>query len=113
MRTPRRNIGIHGQTIPAGKLVLAMIGSANRDPNHFKDANRFDIRRDPNSHLAFGHGIHSCLGAALARMEARIALADFFARVLDFKLVSNEPWQPRRALHVHGPAGLPIRFTTA
>ena len=112
MRTPRRDIETHGQTIPAGKLVLPMIGSANRDPAHFKDANRFDIRRDPNPHLAFGHGIHSCLGAALARMEARIALADFLARVLDFKLASNEPWQPRRALHVHGPAKLPIRFTT-
>jgi len=112
MRTPRRDIEIHGETIPAGKLVLAMVASANRDSNHFKDANRFDIRRDPNPHIAFGHGIHSCLGAALARMEARIALADFLARVLDFKLASNEPWQPRRALHVHGPAELPIRFTT-
>ncbi|HTI72949.1 MAG TPA: cytochrome P450 [Candidatus Limnocylindria bacterium] len=112
MRTPRRDTEIHGQTIPAGKLVLPMIGSANRDPNHFKDANRFDIRREPNPHIAFGHGIHSCLGAALARMEARIALADFLARVRDFKSASTEPWQPRRALHVHGPEELPIRFTT-
>jgi cytochrome P450 len=111
MRTPRRDVEIHGRTIPVGKLVLAMIGSANRDPNHFKDADRFDIRRDPNPHIAFGHGIHSCLGAALARMEARIALEDFLARVVDFRLASNEPWQPRKGLHVHGPEELPIRFT--
>ncbi len=112
MRTPRRDLEIHGQTIPAGKLVLAMIGSANRDSNHFQDANRFDIRRDPNPHISFVHGIHSCLGAALARMEARIALAEFLARVLDFELASREPWPPRRALHVHGPEALRIRFTT-
>ena len=112
MRTPRRNIEMHGKTIAAGKLVLPMIGSANRDPKVFKDADRFDIRRDPNPHIAFGHGIHSCLGAALARMEARIALGDFLARVKHFESVSNEPWEPRKALHVHGPARLPIRLTS-
>jgi len=112
MRTPRRDIEIYGNTIGAGKLVLPMIGSANRDPKIFKDAARFDIARNPNPHIAFGHGIHSCLGAALARMEARIALLDFFARVKTFERVSNEPWQPRKALHVHGPARLPIRVTS-
>src|SRR6185503_20542857 len=96
--------------ISAGKLVLPMIGSANRDPKQFNDANRFDITRDPNLHIGFGHGIHSCLGAALARMEARIALSDFLARVKDFELSSSEPWEPRQALHVHGPTRLPIRF---
>jgi cytochrome P450 len=110
MRTPRRDITVHGQTIAAGKLVLPVIGSANRDPKLFKDANRFDITRDPNPHIAFGHGIHSCLGAALARMEARIALSHFLARVTNFELASKEPWVPRRALHVHGPTRLPIRF---
>jgi len=111
MRKPRHDFEIHGQTIPAGKLVLAMIGSANRDPNNFKEANRFDIRRDPNPHIAFGHGIHSCLGAALARMEARIALTEFLSRLREFQLASNQPWQPRRALHVHGPEELLVRFT--
>jgi len=111
MRTPRRDIELHGQTIPAGKLVLAVIGSANRDPNFFKDAERFDITRDPNPHIAFGHGIHACLGAALARMEARIALSDFLTRVASFELSGNEPWEPRKALHVHGPTRLAIRFT--
>lgn len=113
MRTPRRDVEMHGQVIPAGKLVLPMIGSANRDPKHFSEPNRFDIRRNPNPHIAFGHGIHSCLGAALARMEARIALGDFLQLAPEFELASDEPWQPRRALHVHGPTNLRLRSGTA
>src|SRR5262249_35786801 len=61
---------------PAGRRVLPMIGSANRDPRQFPDPGRFDIGRDPNPHIAFGHGLHACLGAPLARLEARVALAD-------------------------------------
>jgi cytochrome P450 len=110
-RATRRDVEMHGQVIPAGKLVLPMIGSANRDPKQFRDAGRFDMTREPNPHLAFGHGIHSCLGAPLARLEARIALADFLERVNGFALASDEPWEPRKALHVHGPSRLPIRFT--
>jgi cytochrome P450 len=110
MRTPTRDIEVHGQTIPAGQLVLPMIGSANRDAGHFREADRFDIARDPNPHIAFGHGIHSCLGAALARLEARIALADLLDRMTSFSLSSDEPWVPRKALNVLGPARLPIRF---
>jgi cytochrome P450 len=110
-RATRRDVEVHGQVIPAGKLVLPMIGSANRDPKQFRDAGRFDITRDPNPHIAFGHGIHSCLGAPLARMEARIALTDFLERVEEFALASDEPWEPRQARQVHGPSRLPIRFT--
>jgi len=102
---------MHGRVIPARKLVLAMIGSANRDARQFADAGRFDITRDPNPHIAFGHGIHACLGAPLARLEARIALADFLERVQGVELASDEPWEPRKALGVHGPSRLPIRFT--
>jgi cytochrome P450 len=110
-RATRRDVEMHGQVIPAGKLVLPLIGSANRDPNQFRDAGRFDITRDPNPHIAFGHGIHACLGAPLARLEARIALADFLKRVKGFELASDEPWEPRKALGVHGPSRLPVRFT--
>jgi len=110
MRTPRRDIELHGQTIPAGKLVLPMIGSANRDPRAFPNANQFDITRDPNPHIAFGHGIHSCVGSALARLETRIVLSDFLARVKSFTLANNAPWEPRKALHVLGPTRLPLRF---
>jgi cytochrome P450 len=110
-RATRRDVEVHGQVIPAGKLVLPMIGSANRDPKQFRDAGRFDITRDSNPHIAFGHGIHSCLGAPLARMEARIALADFLERVEGFALASDEPWEPRQARQVHGPSRLLLRFT--
>ncbi len=82
-------------------------------PQAVPDADRFDITRDPNPHIAFGHGIHACLGAPLARLEARIALADFLKRVKEFELASDEPWEPRKALRVHGPSRLPIRFTSS
>ena len=103
-RVPNREVELHGQAIPAGKLVLAVIGSANRDPKYFVEPDRFDISRDPNPHIAFGHGVHFCLGAPLARLEARVALTEFLGRVHGFVLASNEPWEPRQGLHVHGPA---------
>jgi cytochrome P450 len=109
-RVPRRDVEVHGQVIPAGKLVLAVIGSVNRDPRQFRDADRFDVARDPNPHVAFGHGPHFCLGAPLARLEARVALTDFLGRVHGFRLASDEPWEPRQGSHVHGPTRLPIRF---
>ena len=109
-RETRCAVELHGESIPAGKLVLPLIGSANRDPCHFEDAHCFHIARAPNPHLAFGHGIHFCLGASLSRMEARIALGDILARLPNIELASDEPWEPRKAFHVHGPTRLPIRF---
>jgi len=113
MRTPKRDTEMHGTMIPAGKLVLPMVGAANRDPKQFHDPDRFDITRHPNLHIAFGHGIHSCLGAALARMESRIALSDLLERMSHFRPASAAPWEPRKALHVHGPSRLPIHFEAA
>jgi cytochrome P450 len=110
-RVTARDVELHGQVIPAGKVVLPLIGAANRDPQVFPDASRFDITRNPNPHLAFGYGIHACLGAPLARLEAQIALSDFLNRVQNFEPASDEPWEPRTALSVHGPSRLPIRFT--
>jgi len=112
-RVTRSEVSLHGQVIPAGKLVLAMIGSANRDPRKFQDADRFDITREPNPHLAFGHGIHFCIGAPLSRLEARIGLSVLLERVKGFRLASDAPWEPRKAIHVHGPVRLPIRFEPA
>ena len=101
---------MHGQVIPAGKLVLPMIGSANRDPLRFHEPDRFLVTRDPNPHVAFGHGIHFCLGAPLARLEARVALPDLLSRLTRIEIALDGPWEPRRSFHVHGPARLPIRF---
>jgi cytochrome P450 len=109
-RATRRDVEAHGQVIPAGKLVLTMIGSANRDPKQFDDAGGFNIMREPNPHVAFGHGIHFCLGAPLSRLESRIALSDLLERMKGFELASDQPWEPRKAFHVHGPTRLPIRF---
>jgi cytochrome P450 len=109
MRTPRRDVELHGTIVPAGAFVLPMIGSANRDPRVFADPHRFDIRRDPNPHVAFGHGLHFCLGAALSRLETRIALTAILARFSTIELAITDPLPPRRALHVHGPDHLPLR----
>lgn len=108
-RRTREAVELHGQTIPPGRLVLAMVGSANRDPRVFPDPDRFDIGRDPNPHLAFGHGIHFCVGAPLARLEARVALPLLLERLGDFELADRGTWEPRAAFHVHGPATLRVR----
>src|SRR5262249_45890996 len=112
-RATARDVEMHGRLIPAGKLVLPMIGSANRDPRQFPDPGRFDIRRDPTPHIAFGHGLHACLGAPLARLEARVALADFLGRVGGFERAGDGPWEPRQALSVYGPSRLRLRLTPA
>ncbi len=111
MRTPAREIEVHAQTLKPGELILPVIGSANRDERQFPSAARFDIARSPNPHLSFGLGIHACLGAPLARLEARIALTDLLAAFREFSFADDKPWPPRQALNVLGPASLPLRFT--
>jgi cytochrome P450 len=69
-----RDVELHGTTLPAGSKGLLLFGSANRDERRWDEPDRFDIGRNPAGHLAFGHGIHHCLGAPLARLEARVAL---------------------------------------
>jgi len=101
---------MHGQRLPAGSVLLAMIGSANRDERVFKDPDVFDVAREPNPHLAFGHGMHFSMGAPLARLEGRVALGDLLERVKGIELALEGPWVPRPGLHVHGPTKLPIRF---
>lgn len=78
--TAAEDIDWDGRTIPAGASVLPLLGSANRDPDAFDAPDRFDITRSPNHHLGFGHGPHFCLGANLARLEARIAVQVLLTR---------------------------------
>jgi cytochrome P450 len=73
-RIAREDIELGGKKIVKGSLVWPVLGSANRDETRFPDPDRFDITRDPNGHVAFGHGIHFCIGAPLARLETRIAM---------------------------------------
>jgi cytochrome P450 len=75
-----RDVEYHGQTVPEGSVMLLLVGSANRDDRRFPDGDRFDIHRTIGQHLTFGYGIHFCLGAALARLEGRIALDEVLSR---------------------------------
>jgi len=108
-RQTKQAVELHGVTIPRDAFVLVGVGAANRDPAAFAEPNRFDPTRDPNPHVGFGHGIHYCIGAALARLEARVVLEELFALGAPV-LASNEPWTPRKALHVLGPTALPVAF---
>ena len=110
-RSTTCDVELHRRVIPAGKLVLLLVGSANRDPKQFTDAGRFDITRTPNAHIAFGHGVHFCLGSALARLEAKVALSALLDRMQDLRLAGDGLWMPNSGLNVHGPRTLPIRFT--
>jgi cytochrome P450 len=75
-----KDVEHYGQVLPGGSVVLLLTASGNRDERRFPDADRFDIRRKIDHHLAFGYGVHFCLGAALARLEGRIALDEVLAR---------------------------------
>lgn len=107
-RATRTPVELHGVTIPAGKMVLTMLGSANRDPTMFANASTFDIAREHNPHIAFGHGIHYCIGAPLSRLEARVVFEELLPRVRSIEYASQDPWPPRKPFHVHGPASLPL-----
>ncbi len=104
------DITIGDQTLRAGETVLARIGSANRDEAQFPNPDDFDIRRTPNRHLAFGHGIHFCLGAPLARLEAKIALTMLLEQFQDIKRVPGVPLEATGSDIVFGVKHLPITF---
>ena len=90
----RRDINIGGTTIPAGAMTFVILAAANRDPAYFADPDRFDIGRHPNPHLAFSEGIHYCLGAALARLEGRIAFSTALARFPRLELADRHVQPP-------------------
>ena len=75
-----RDMEYYGQTVPEGSVMMMLMGAANRDDRRFEDGDRFDIHREVGQHLTFGYGIHFCLGAALARLEGRIALDEVLER---------------------------------
>ncbi|GGS81393.1 cytochrome P450 [Nonomuraea spiralis] len=90
-RSTTREVELAGVTIPADKIVMLWFGSANRDPRQFPDPDVFDPGRDPNPHLAFGRGIHFCLGAPLARLEGRVALNILLDRIGTFRTDPDDP----------------------
>lgn len=110
MRETTREVELSGQRIPAGERVMVWLASADRDEEQFPDPDTFDIRRTPNRHLAFGYGIHFCLGAPLARLEARIALERMLARWTNIRRANQEPLEPLTSYVLLGLRHLPIAF---
>lgn len=102
-----RDVEHYGQTVPEGSVMLLLNGSANRDERQFADADDFDIHRKA-AHLSFGHGIHFCLGAALARLQARIALEEVLTRWPDWE-VDYDKAKRAHTTSVRGWATLPAR----
>jgi cytochrome P450 len=109
-RYAREDAEIGGRRIPRGELVLAVLGSANRDERHFEDPDVLDLARDPNRHLAFGRGgVHHCLGAPLARMEGHIALSALLRRFPGARLaMAPDILRWRRGLFLRGLEKLPL-----
>jgi cytochrome P450 PksS len=99
--------------IPAGALVLCIIGSANHDETQFAQPEQLDLTRTPNPHLAFGQGIHYCLGAPLARLEAQIAFETLLQRFVSIEVtVPPESLAWRRGIFLRGLERLPVRMHT-
>jgi cytochrome P450 len=87
-----QDVELHGQRVPAGSAMVFLVAAANRDDRQFDDPERFDIHRQIGQHLTFGYGIHFCLGAALARLEGRVALEELLARFPDWEVdMDNAP----------------------
>ena len=101
---------VGGQPIEAGQQLVLMYSSANRDPSHFADPERYDVTRSPNNHIAFGFGTHFCLGAALARMEIRLFFEELVRRVRSMRLVpGTEPVEMPNAF-VYGLRSAQVEF---
>jgi cytochrome P450 len=94
-RVAEKDMELGGATIPAGETVVAVLGAANRDPERFENPHRFDITRKPNPHMAFGAGLHACVGAPLARLEAPLALGEVVRSFTDFSYNEDDVhWRP-------------------
>jgi cytochrome P450 len=108
-RYAREDVTLHGVTIPRGEMTFGVIGSANRDENVFEKPDQLDITREPNRHLSFGQGIHFCLGAPLARMEAQIAINTLLQRMPGLRLkVSPDSLRWRPSMILRGLDSLPV-----
>jgi pimeloyl-[acyl-carrier protein] synthase len=102
-------VELGGRAVPAGALVVAVLGAANRDPARFPEPDRLDLSRTDNAHLAFGAGVHHCLGVTLARLETAIAIGTLLRRMPRLRLATETPeW--RGSSLVRGLPALPVAF---
>ncbi|HXJ81359.1 MAG TPA: cytochrome P450 [Candidatus Methylomirabilis sp.] len=108
-RIPSEDVTICGRTIPKGELVMPFIGAADRDPAQFPEPDRLDIGRTDNRHIAFGWGIHFCIGAPLARLEGQIAIGTLVQRLPKLALATEKP-EHRLSLTLRGLQSLPVSF---
>ena len=113
-RRPTRDVELHGVRIPAGSRVLLHFGAANRDERFFsdRDPQTFDPDRLERRHLGLGHGTHFCMGASLARMEARVGFEELLARFPDYVLAETPRWVTSRWARSHPELALRMRPTT-
>ena len=112
-RTATRDTEIAGEKLRAGELSLLWLGAANRDEAEFPNGERFDVARDPNRHLTFGFGVHFCLGANLARLEARVALEELLAQTREFARRDVAPPPRHPSFILRGPRCLDVRLDSA
>ncbi|MEV5750725.1 cytochrome P450 [Actinoallomurus sp. NPDC052308] len=110
VRTVARDTELYGRVVPAGARMLLLVGSANRDPSVFPDPDTYDLERDTSALISFGGGRHFCLGANLARLEARIALTEFVRRVREYEIDAANAVRVH-SINVRGFAALPIAVT--
>src|SRR5204862_6426260 len=108
-RSPSEDVGVSGHTVGKGEMVMPFIGAADRDPAQFPDPDRLDIGRAENRHIAFGWGIHFCLGAPLARVEGQIAINTLVRRLPNLALATDRP-EYRQSLTLRGLKTLPVTF---
>jgi cytochrome P450 len=108
-RMATRDTVLCGQEIRRGDPVIPWYGAANRDPAHFDDPERFDIRRSPNDHIAFGFSGHFCLGVHIGRLQGRTMIAELLRRVPDLELDGPVTWLESSL--VSGPSNMPVRYT--
>lgn len=106
-RVPMEPVEVGGHTLEQGEGVVVWLGSANRDDRQFEAADEFRPERSPNQHLGFGHGTHYCLGAPLARLEARVAIEELLDRLPDLRIVETD-LQPVRSSFIYGVESLPV-----
>jgi cytochrome P450 family 142 subfamily A polypeptide 1 len=110
-RTATRDVALAGERIREGDKVLLLYPAANRDERAFPRADEFRVDREPNDHVAFGHGVHFCLGASLARLELRVMFETLLVRLPDLEIATSEPLPLRPSNFIVGIEEMPVVFT--